>query len=267
MGSGNFRPSPDRGLLFPAGETRKEITFTLPEEAGDPGKEKRGDHAWASSPRSASAARTAQAPTPPTWTAKLSSGVPDEGAVHIVTVSDSDPESREPYCFSLWGGARCRTAAVLPHAVAGPAGRRASPGRNSLSPTGTPGRGGARRRCCSAGEPARPGRCRLTAASPRETFSAPPVPRGRGRDPRPWKPLRGEASRTGAVYVFTRSPCRDSSLKVAGAHPAARTRRAKRWRSWHRCSASRLGDWLGDGDCRVLTGVFGDGTRCGCWPR
>ena len=145
-----FSPSPERGLLFRAGETRREIAFTVPEQAGSQGPRRvvltLGKTSEIGIRRS-----DGRGPDAP----YLDSGDVvwrrDEGAVHAVTISDSDPDGRQPFCFSLWGGARCWTAAVLPHAVAGLL--RGSVARTELALTNRdPGAGG-----CEAGPAVRTG--------------------------------------------------------------------------------------------------------------
>ena len=67
-----------------------------------------------------------------------------------------------------------------------------------------------------------------------------------------------EDTRTGAVHVFTRSPCSEGSLKVEGRilmeDPAS-----EEIEEMVSLAAQSPEAWLGDGDCRVLTRVFGDG--------
>ena len=149
-GARSLSPPPGSGLLFPAGETRREIVFTLAQEAGIQG------------PRSV----------------VLTLGKPSEiglrrsdgrgpDAPHLKSESPSAspcgeelPVRPQPPCPTPWWDPWARV----------------SPGPNSPSPTGTPARLAARWRCCSIGEPRRPERCRSTATSPTTIFCGSPFP-------------------------------------------------------------------------------------------
>ena len=68
----------------------------------------------------------------------------------------------------------------------------------------------------------------------------------------------GEGARTGAVHLFIRSPCSDSSLKVEG-RILMENAASGEIEELVSLPSQPPEEWLGDGDCRVLTGVFGNG--------
>ena len=67
-----------------------------------------------------------------------------------------------------------------------------------------------------------------------------------------------EGARTGAVHLFTRSPCSDSSLKAEG-RILVEDPTSGEIEELVSLPSQPPEEWLGDGDCRVLTGVFGNG--------
>ena len=66
---------------------------------------------------------------------------------------------------------------------------------------------------------------------------------------------------TGAVYVYARSPCTAGSLKVEGRTLVEQADGTIDELFSLASQAPR--EWLGDGDCRVPTGVFGNGRNLG----
>ena len=251
----DLSPPPGRGLLFPAGETRGEIVFTVPEEAGTQGS--RTVVLTLAEPSEIGLRRSdGSGPDAPHLDSESLVLRPAEGAVHTVTVSDFEAESRRPFCLSLWGGAPCSTPAVLPHAVAGLLGE--SVARTELVLTNR--------------DP-RPGGCEAAVLFGRGTESAGAVsfdgrfPEGNllrasipggGAEIITLEAPLGEAPRTGAVHVFTRSPCGGESLTVRGRILTEDPAGGEIEEMVGLAAQSRR-DWLGDGECRVLTGVFGNG--------
>ena len=254
-GLGGLSPPPDRGLLFTAGEMRREIVFTLPEEAGTQGT--RTVVLTLGTPPEIGLRRSdGGGPDAPYLDSESLILRPGEGAVHTVTVSDSDPEERETFCLSLWGGKPCSAAAVLPHAVVGPLGE--SVARTELVLTNRAPREGA----CEAAVlfdrgtgPA--GAVSFDGRFPEGNLLRTTIPRG-GAEVLTLEAPGGEVSRTGAVHVFTRSPCTASSLKVQG-RILTENPGSGEVEEMVSLPAQSPQDWLGDGDCRVLTGVFGNG--------
>ena len=248
-------PSPESGLLFPAGETRREITFTLPEEAGTQGA-RSVVLALGTSSEIKLRRSDGSGPDAPYLDSESLVYRPGEGAVHTVTVSDADPEQRPPFCFSLWGGARCWTAAVLPHAVAGPLG--GSMARTEVVLTNRdPGAGNCEAAVLFGRGTGPTGAVSFDGRFPEGNLLRTTVPRG-GAQILTLQGPEGEGARTGAVHLFIRSPCSDSSLKVEG---RILTENAASGEIEELVSlpSQPPEEWLGDGDCRVLTGVFGNG--------
>ena len=248
-------PSPESGLLFPAGETRREITFTLPEEVGTQGT-RRVVLTLGTSSEIGIRRSDGSGPDAPYLGSESLVRRPAEGAVHTVTVSDTDPESREPFCLSLWGGAPCSIAAVLPHAVVGPLG--ASLARTEAVLTNRAPRAGGCEAAVLFGRGTEPaGAVSFDGRFPEGNLLRATIPRG-GAEVLTLEAPGGEASRTGAVHVFTRSPCSTSSLKVEGRILMENAANGE-IEEMVSLPASSPQDWLGDGDCRVLTAVFGKG--------
>lgn len=248
-------PSPERGLLFRAGEMRREISFTLPEQAGTQGartvvltlgtsseiKLRRSDGRGPDAPFLGSESLVYRAA---------------EGAVHTVTVSDVDAEQRSPFCFSLWGGARCWTAAVLPHAVAGPL--RGSMARTEVVLTNRDPGAGSCEAAVLFGQGTGPtGSVSFNNRFPEGNLLRTTVPRG-GAQILTLEAPEGEGARIGTVHLFTRSPCSDSSLKVEG-RILMEDPTSGEIEELVSLPPQSPEEWLGDGDCRVLTGVFGNG--------
>ena len=248
-------PSPERGLLFPAGETRREIAFALPEQAGIQGTRNvvitLGTSSEIKLRRS-----DGRGPDAPYLDSESLLRRPAEGAVHTVTVSDADPQQQIPFCFSLWAGARCWTAAVLPHAVAGP--RGGSMARTEVVLTNRdPGAGSCEAALLFGRGTGPAGAVSFNGRFPEGNLLRTTVPRGGARILTLEGP-EGEGARTGAVHLFTRSPCSDSSLKVEG-RILVEDPTSGEIEELVSLPSQPPGEWLGDGDCRLLTGVFGNG--------
>ena len=250
-----FSPSPERGLLFRAGETRREISFTLPEQAGSQGT-RRVVLTLGKSSEIGIRRSDGRGPDAPYLDSEDLVRRRSEGVVHTVTVSDSDPESREPFCFSLWGGARCWTAAVLPHAVAGPLGE--SRARTEVVLTNRdPGAGSCEAAVLFGRGTGPAGAVSFNNRFPEGNLLRTTIPRGSARILTLEAP-EGGASRTGAVHLLTRSPCSDSSLAVEG-RILMEDPTSGEIEELVSLPSQPPEEWLGDGDCRVLTGVFGNG--------
>ena len=255
VGLRGLSPDPHSGLLFPAGETRREISFNVLKNAqvqaerllvvtlGKP----------AEIGLRPSDGRGPDAPYLKTESLLLRSR---EGSIHTVTVFDSEPLDREPYCLSLWEGAPCSTAASLPQVFTGPLGE-------SVAATEV---------VITHKDPAVAG-CKVAVLFHRGTSPAPPVAfNGRFPDRNLFRASvpRGGATvltlaspdarelTTGAAYVFTRSPCTGDSLHVRG-NVLLENRTDGEIEELFSLTAQSPPDWLGHGDCRVLTGLFGNG--------
>lgn len=174
-----------------------------------------------------------------------------------------DDTGQEPvgdsYCHALWDGDPCATAAVLPHVFIGPLGEDAAEAEILIT-----------------NRDPDPRDCDMALLFHRGTSEAPEIL----FDDQPIKgnlfhaavPAGGAQILTltadsddlvvGAVSVFVRSPCETGSLQVQGRylveHPTG-----GEIREVFSVSGQAPEEWLGDGDCQVLTGVFGAGRDLG----
>lgn len=254
-GGGGFTglsPAPG-GLLFRAGETRREVSFTLLEDAEAPGD--RNVVLSLGGPSEIGLHRS-DGSGPPAPYLKSESLLSFGEATHTVTVIGADPEDREPFCLSLWEGAPCTAPAVFPHVLLGPLGESRATAEIVLT-NRDPG----------------PADCEAALLFHRGTSEAPPVsfnglfsegnllgatlPRG-GASVLALAVPDARAPLAGAVSLFTRSPCTGDSLHLEG-----RTLLAGEAdggiEEVFALKAQSPEEWLGDGDCRTLVGVFGGG--------
>lgn len=252
-------PDPSRGLLFRAGETRQEIVFTLPKTAGSRGG---GTVFVALGKPSEIGLRRSDGTGPDA--PDLPSGaflIPTHtGTLHTVTVLDPDPVDREPYCLSLWQGAPCSTVSNVPHVFMGPLGESIATSEVVITHK-DPGAAD----------------CEVAVLFHRGTSPAPAVSfNGRYLQPnllRTSLPRGGAQVLTlaapeskklaaGAIYVFTRSPCTADSLRLQGRTLLVNGIDGE-IKEMLPMAAQSPGDWLADGDCQVLTGIFGNGRNLG----
>ena len=165
----------------------------------------------------------------------------------------------DPFCRSLWDGLACATAGNLPHVYAGPAGPNTASAEVVLSNI----------------DPY-PSACEVALLFHRGTSEAPPVRfNGQPADRNLYHatiPREGaeivtltapEAQQllVGALYVYARSPCTAGSLKVQGRTVIEQSDGTIE--ELFSLASQSPEEWLGDGDCRVLTGVFGNGRNLG----
>lgn len=250
-----FSPPPGSGLLFPAGETRREIVFTLPQVAGIQGP--RSVVLTLGKPSEIVLRRSdGRGPDAPHLKSESLILRTEEGAFHTVGVSDADPEEREPFCLSLWGGDPCSTASVLSHAMVGPLGENIA--RTELVLTHRDSRSAG----CDVAVLFNRGTSAAGAVSfngyiPDDNLHRTTVPWG-GAEIMTLVAPEAETSKSGAVHVFTRSPCTADSLHVEG-RTLIENPSSGEIEELVSVSTQSPQDWLADGDCRVLTGVFGNG--------
>ena len=252
-------PDPDSGLLFRAGETRQEISFTVPQAVGTQGE--RTVILDLGKPWEIGLRRSdGRGPDAPYLIAENLVLRSDQGSVHTVTILDSDPLDREPFCLSLWQGAPCSTVSNIPHVFLGPVGE-------SIAATEL---------IITHKDPG-PAACKVAVLFHRGTSTAPAVsfngqflfrnflrttiPRG-GAEILTLSALDAEAPVAGAVYVFTRSPCTADSIHVQG-RSLLENQIDGEIDELFPVDPQSPEEWLGDGDCRVLTGVFGSGSNVG----
>lgn len=166
---------------------------------------------------------------------------------------------RTPSLLPLWDGLACATAANLPHVQVGPAGASTATTEVVLSNT----------------DP-NPSACEVALLFHRGTSEAPPVRfNGRQEEGNLFQATisrEGAAIVTltapgaqellrGAVYVYARSPCTAASLEVEGRTLIEGANGTIEELFSLRSQLSE--EWLGDGDCGVLTGMFGNGRNLG----
>ena len=254
-GLAGLAPLPDRGLLFRAGETEREITFSLPKDSVVQGERtillalgELEEIGLRQSDGTGPDARYLQ-----TESLLLGSA---QGAIHTLTVYDFEPGDQNPFCLSLWDGAPCSTVATLPHVFMGPLGQ--SMAQTELVVTHRDSRAAD----CQVAVLFHQGTTQAPAVSVDGRFQDrnllhATIPRGGAEFLTLTAPDAQEAT-VGAVSVFTRSPCTAGSLHVQG-RALLENRVDGEVDELHTLSSQSSGDLLADGDCRRWTGRFGDG--------
>lgn len=165
-----------------------------------------------------------------------------------------------PYCRSVWDGAACATAATLPQVLMGPLGQNLS--RTEIVVTNRDPAG----RACDVALLFHSG----TGEAPKARFDYGEVD---GNLTRATLPAGGarvftltsadpEELAVGAVSIFARSPCTAGSVQVQGRY-LLEDRTTGEVDEVLSVAGQPPGQWLADGDCRVLTGAFGTGRDVG----
>ena len=252
-------PTPDSGLLFPAGETEGEISLTLSQDAAAQGE--RSLVLTLGKPTEIRLRRSNGDPPDAPYLASESLVLRSEDqSVHTVTVSDVGPAEQDPFCLSLWQGSPCSTVAILPHVFLGPLGQHLASTEVAVT-----------HRDPEAAE------CEAALLFHRGTSPAPAVSfGGRFRDGNLFRttlpgggaelltltaPDAGQLT-SGALYVFARAPCHGGSLQVQTRHLLESPSGGETEEVFSIAGRSES-DWLGDGDCRRLTAPFGNGQEVG----
>ena len=253
-GMTGLSPPPHRGLLFLAGDTRREISYNVAKD-----NLTQGDRTLVftlGKPSEIGLRRSSglgpDAPYLRTESLLLRS---DEESTHTVTVSDTDASDQDPFCLSLWEGSPCSTASTLPHVFMGPLGE--SQATTVVIVTNR--------------DP-QPADCEVallfhqgTAPGPAVSFNGrfldqnlllTTIPRGGAEILTLTAPDATELT-VGALYAFTRSPCTADSLQVQGRYLVENQTDGEIEELFSLPGQSEI-DWLGNGDCRRLTGIFGD---------
>ena len=246
-------PAPG-GLLFTAGETVRDISFTLLEDTGAP--RDRNVVLSLGGPSEIGLYRSDGSGPPAPYLKPESLLSFGEESTHTVTVIGADPQDREPFCLSLWDGAPCSAPAVFPHVLLGPLGESLASAEIVLT-NRDPG----------------PAACEAALLFHRGTSEAPPVsfdglfpegnllhatlPRG-GASVLTLVAPDAQARLAGALSLFTRSPCTGDSLHVEG-RTLLRGEADGEIEEMFSLDAQSSEDWLGDGECGMLTGGFGNG--------
>ena len=211
-------------------------TATLTTTSGDPGQE------------SCSTLLIFTSATAGTYTGWCNQGVSSTGQFQLA------PE--DPFCLSLWDGLPCATVANLPQVYLGPL--EASTATTEV---------------VIANSDPNPSACEVallfhqgTSEGPAVSFNGQPMDRNllQATIPREGAEIvtltapQAQDLVTGALYVYARSPCTADSLHVQG-RSLIENRNSGEIEELLSVAGQSPRDWLGDGDCRVLTGVFGDG--------
>ena len=185
-------------------------------------------------------------------------GTSRQASTGIESLQVSEDE-RLPYCRSLWPGrARCTTTTVLPHVFMGPLGE--GDARAEILMTNRSGYT----------------HCDLALLFHQGTSDAPQVLFDD-------EPLEGNLFQTtfsrgaaqiltlttdsdelvvGAISVFVRAPCSITSFQVRGRY-LVEDRSNGDIQELFSVSGQSPQEWLGNGDCQVLTGAFGPGRNLG----
>ncbi len=162
----------------------------------------------------------------------------------------------DPFCLSLWDGLPCATVATLPQVYLG--------ARSESTAT---------TEVLIANRDPTPGACEVAllfhqgaSEAPAVSFNGQPTDRNlfQATIPREGAGVvtlsapQAQDLLTGAVYVYARSPCTAASLQVQG-RSLIENRNNGDIEELLTLAGQSPRDWLGDGDCRVLTALFGDG--------
>ena len=254
-GLAGLSPSPDSGLLFPAGETVREITFTLPRDSIIQGER---TVLLALGELEEIGLRRSDGTGPDARYLKTESLLlgSDQGSIHSLTVSDFETDDQDPFCLSLWDGAPCSTVTTLPYVLMGPLGE--SMARTELvvthrDPQATD---------CEVAVYFHQGTAQAPAVSfdgqfPDRNLLHATIPRG-GAEILTLTAPDAEEATVGAVSVFTRSSCTASSLHVQGS-ALLEKRVDGEVDEMYSLGSQSPGGWLGDGGCRRWTGQYGNG--------
>ena len=254
-GLAGLSPSPGSGLLFPAGETEREITFDLPKDSVVQGERTvllaLGELEEIGLRRSGGAGP--DAPYLENTSLLLGS---DQGSIHTLTVYDSETDDRDPFCLSLWDGAPCSTVATLPYAFMGPMDE--SMARTELvvthrDPQATD---------CQVAVLFHQGTAEAPAVSfdgqfPDRNLLHATIPRG-GAEILTLTAPDAQEGTVGALSVFIRSPCTAGSLHVQG-RALLENEVDGEVDELYALGSQSSGDLLADGDCRRWIGRYGDG--------
>ena len=254
-GFAGLSPAPERGLLFPAGETRREISFSLPRD-----DDNHGERPIVFTLGTLDAIRLRPSDGMGPDAPHLDTGDllfrNDEAATHTVTTYDSGSKGSDPFCVSLWPGSPCSTVAALPQVL-----------------LGTHGESAAETEVLITHRAPQPSACEIAVlfdhgSSPSQAVSFngrflernlyyATIPKG-GAEILTLRAPDVQVPVTGAVYVFSRSSCTPDTLIVQGRY-RLESRTDGEIDELVSVAGQSPRDWLGDGDCLRMTGVFGNG--------
>ena len=165
-----------------------------------------------------------------------------------------------PYCRSIWDDAGCTTAATLPQVVMGPLGQNISRTEIVVTNAGPVGRACDLALLFHRGASEAP-HALFNGRAAEGNFIRTNLPAGGARI-FTLTPADPAELAVGAVSVFTRAPCSSGSLDVQGRYLLEHESTGEIDEVFS-VAGQRPEEWLSDGDCRVLTGVFGTGRDVG----
>ena len=212
-GFADLSPSPERGLLFPAGETRREVSFSLPRD-----DDNHGERPIVFTLGTLDAIRLrpsdGMGPDAPHLDAGDLLFRNERAATHTVTAYDSGAKGADPFCVSLWPGSPCSKVAALPQVL-----------------LGTHGENTAETEVLITHRAPQPSACEIVVffdhgRSPAQAVSFngrilernlnyATIPKG-GAEILTLRAPDAQEPVTGAVYVFSRPPCTTDTLNVQG---------------------------------------------------
>ena len=183
----------------------------------------------------------------------------DPGARAPIRVLEASETMDLPYCLSLWQGEPCTTATVLPHVFMGPLGENDAQAEILIT-----------------NRDPKPESCNVAMLFHQGVSEGPEIlfdgqaaegnllymtiPRGGARI----LSLTADSADlvVGAVSVFAQAPCSANSLQVQARY-LVEDQLNREIDEIFSVAGQSPQDWLGDGDCQVLTGVFGTGRNLG----
>ncbi|MDE2666159.1 MAG: leucine-rich repeat protein [Acidobacteriota bacterium] len=255
----NLSPALDSGLLFPAGETRGQISFTLLRDTAAQGE--RSLVLTLGKPTEIRLRRShGEPPDAPDLRSDSLVLRSKHQALHTVTVSDVDPAERDPFCLSLWQDSPCSTVAILPHLFLGPLGEHLANTEVAVTHKDP------EAAHCEVAVLFDQGTSMASAVSfsgrfPDGNLFRTTLPRGGAELLTLTAPDAGQLT-SGALYVFARSPCQTGSLQVQARHLLESPSDGETVELFSVDGQSE-NDWLGDGDCRRLTAMLRNGDNVG----
>ncbi len=181
------------------------------------------------------------------------------GAYALVSPLEASEAMDLPFCLSLWEGEPCTTAAVLPHVFMGPLGQNDAQAEILLT-----------------NRDPKPESCDVAVLFHQGISDGPEImfdgqtlidnllhttiPRGGARI----LTLTADSADlvVGSVSVFAQAPCSANSLQVQARY-LVEDRMNGEIDEVFSVAGQSSREWLGDGDCQILTGVFGAGRNLG----
>ena len=186
-------------------------------------------------------------------------GGADPGARAAIRVLEASEAMDLPFCLSLWEGEPCTTVAILPHVFMGPLGENDAQAELLIT-----------------NRDPKPESCNVAVLFHQGVSDGPEILfGGQTLDGNLLQTtiLRGGARilsltadstelAVGAVSVFVQAPCSPDSLQVQARY-LVEDRMHGEIDEVFSVAGQSSREWLGNGDCQVLTGIFGAGRNLG----